>query len=351
MTIAVLGYYLVMKILYSIVASFLLLVSCRYDSHKVPSIAAELLGLSDQQNPVQTFEISPRSDTLITGIHGTKVYIKANSLLFEDGEPVASPVILHLKEVYSLSDMILNGLSTTSDGGLLQTSGMIHLTASSHGKEVELDPKRPVKIHFNKITEAHPMRTYLGKKDSMVIDWELDTANRADTLYFSTSERSTVTLGYTQDTTVIDSLIYGIVARDTFLTGRVRSAPPVPGDFYELHTTKLGWINCDFFIFSKDNLDLFIEGTDPSTTRNYLVFKNYRSIMPGWVTEAGKIMFQNIPIDSEVIVFSIKKIGKDYFLASKALMANKNQLSINLKYQASSLAKIQKELKKIEKGI
>lgn len=351
MTIAVLGYYLVMKILYSIIASFLLLVSCRYDSHKVPSIAAELLGLSDLQNPVQTFEISPRSDTLITGIHGTKVYIKANSLLFEDGEPVASPVILHLKEVYSLSDMILNGLSTTSNGGLLQTSGMIHLTASSHGKEVELDPKRPVKIHFNKITEAHPMRTYLGKKDSTVINWELDTANRADTLFFSTSVVSSVMLSYGQDTTVIDSLIYGIVARDTFLTGRVRSTPPVPGDFYELHTTKLGWINCDFFIFSKDNLNLYIEGANPITTHNYLVFKNYRSIMPGWEMEAGKMVFRNIPADSEVIVFSVKKIDKDYFLASKTLVANKHQLSVNLKYRASSLSEIEKELKKIEKGI
>jgi len=89
--------------------------------------------LAATRKPDQLFTIDPTQDQIITGKEGTIIRIPANSLVNEKGKVVTSPVTIRLTECYNLTDMILNKLSTSSNGQLLETAGMINVEATSGG--------------------------------------------------------------------------------------------------------------------------------------------------------------------------------------------------------------------------
>lgn len=74
----------------------------------------------------QEFVVQPRRDTLLIGRQGTQLLVPADAWETAAGGPVR----LQVQEYYRLSDIILAGLSTTADGRLLETAGMLKLTAS-----------------------------------------------------------------------------------------------------------------------------------------------------------------------------------------------------------------------------
>lgn len=88
--------------------------------------------LSNLTNPPQKFCINNNRDTIIRGEKGTIINLKANSVARIDGKPIKECVELELKEAYSKSDMILNNLTTTSNGKLLESEGMFNLSPSKN---------------------------------------------------------------------------------------------------------------------------------------------------------------------------------------------------------------------------
>ena len=166
-----------------------LLFSCSIKDEK--SLSRELEVLSEELNPIQLFEIKPDQDTTLIGLQGTKVFFKSNSLVYENENSVNSSIEVRLKEVYTISEMVLNRLTTTSNGELLQTSGMVNITASSEGRAaLKLKSGSELNIRFVKISEAPYMRAFLGAFDSTVINWNLDKDAISDTLKFKVRRRN-----------------------------------------------------------------------------------------------------------------------------------------------------------------
>lgn len=91
------------------------------------------------RKPEQHFSINNERDTLLQGIDGTALFIPAGT--FDSKERVQ----LTLTEYYSYTDIITHQLSTCSNGAPLVTGGMIHLTASSNGKEVNIRPSKAIR--------------------------------------------------------------------------------------------------------------------------------------------------------------------------------------------------------------
>ncbi len=83
----------------------------------------------------KTFQIDPKQSTTIRGPEGTIVYFKPNT--FCDADP-NNKVNISLKEYYKLSDILMAQLTTTSGKDMLETAGMVELTAEQNGKELEL---------------------------------------------------------------------------------------------------------------------------------------------------------------------------------------------------------------------
>ncbi|MGB8194701.1 MAG: OmpA family protein [Chitinophagaceae bacterium] len=92
---------------------------------ETPAIVENIRELYNQLGPPpQRFCINPKKDTSIRCAQGTVIYIKANSIL-----PVSdcnnACISFQVKEVFTKADMILNNLSTTSNGAIIETQGMI----------------------------------------------------------------------------------------------------------------------------------------------------------------------------------------------------------------------------------
>lgn len=86
----------------------------------------------------QTMIVQPDREEQITAAGGTVIVIPPQSFVFEDGSSPTGPVEITVKEAYSPADWIAQNLSTTSNGQLLQTGGMVYIDARAEGKTLAL---------------------------------------------------------------------------------------------------------------------------------------------------------------------------------------------------------------------
>ncbi|MFT5780091.1 MAG: hypothetical protein ACI837_003052 [Crocinitomicaceae bacterium] len=130
------------------------------------------------QAETQVFSFDAKEDTEITCARGTKIILKSNSLVFTDGSAVSGRVDLSVKECYDLSEFIAEGLSTRAGDELLETGGMVHLTATSDGKEVLIKEGSGYEIQIPKNGEDKKDMTLFYGNDPVdgIIDWTLAPA-------------------------------------------------------------------------------------------------------------------------------------------------------------------------------
>jgi hypothetical protein len=114
----------------------------------------------------QTTNIDPTKDNTINGEKGTKIFIPANAFQFADGSLPTGKIDITLKEFYSNSDFISNNLTTQSYGHLLETGGMVFISASSEGKELEISKIKSYTIAFPGRDTSNRMEPFYGNKDS-----------------------------------------------------------------------------------------------------------------------------------------------------------------------------------------
>lgn len=132
--------------------------------------------------PTVVFTISATSDTTVFGPQGTRLFIEKETFQFVDGTPVTDSIIILLKEFYKKSDIALANLSTESDGKLLETGGMLNITATSKGQEIEIKGDKRIVVHFPKSEDNYYKQMNLfysddNSTDSSVTNWKVDTVN------------------------------------------------------------------------------------------------------------------------------------------------------------------------------
>lgn len=132
--------------------------------------------------PTVEFSISATSDTTVFGPQGTRLFIEKGTFQFADGIPVTDSIKISLKEFYKKSDIALADLSTESDGKLLETGGMLNISATSNGKEIEIKSDKRIIVHFPKSEDNYfkQMNLFYSDKnatDSSVTNWKVDTVN------------------------------------------------------------------------------------------------------------------------------------------------------------------------------
>lgn len=321
------------------------LVSCSRNERVETDIFSDLSLISEKSNPVQIFNVNPLKDTAITCKEGTVLIITAGSFVDKHNEPVNSMVDINVKEIYSASEMIFNGLSTVSNGTLLESSGMVHITATSESEELKLAEGSPIRIQFKKIANSPFMRTFLGLQDLSQINWVLDENNIYDTILYTEPTQMVVQLDYGADSLVIVNVTYGVIGTDTT---RFRETTELDtklyAPFYQIHSTELNWINCDYFIDSEDNIDIQIAKLEDVVTMTYLVFEDLNSIMGAWEYNEANMLFKNIPRDSNVKVVSIAKNESGYLLSIEDITLSQDNQRIALSYQKSTLEEISKQI-------
>ncbi len=127
----------------------------------------------------QIFTIQANRDTTIFCNEGTTIKIRANSFTVEKTEEeITRNIQIAVKEYYKMSDIILSGLTTTSGDKILETGGMIHISASSDNQNCMIKPGNSIEIGFPFSNRKEDMDLFYGEWKNNKIDWK--NAKKAD---------------------------------------------------------------------------------------------------------------------------------------------------------------------------
>lgn len=129
------------------------------------------------QKKPSTFVIRANRDTVIKCNEGTLLSIPANCFVrAKDGKAVDGNIKLSVKEYYKISDMLLANLTTSSNGNMIETGGMMNIKAFDElndsliiSKEKSVSIAMPTKKGVNN----KGMQLFNGVHDAMSgINWQ-----------------------------------------------------------------------------------------------------------------------------------------------------------------------------------
>jgi len=227
---------------------------------------------------------------------------------------VSGKIKVELTYLKKKGDFIRYAKPTTSYDYLLQTGGSFNVGLSQNGNPILLAPGIAYKIKYRNTAPSNDMKFFyeelwLTSTDSSAT-WALGSGNQGNVNTWQ------------QFDTASQSIIRG----------------------YEMTSTKQRWVNCDYFNdtsqpYTRMNVSLPINYTNANTSI-YAVFKN-KNIIAGLKSDFVSKTFYlpRIPINSEIILVSISKIGNDYYLGKKDITANNSNL-ISVSPEPKSLGDI-----------
>jgi TonB family protein len=144
-----------------------------FDTQPEETLASSDIYKRFEKTP-QTFLIQADKDTLIICKEGTSIKIQPNSFMnAKTGKAITNPIQIYITEYYKLSDIILANLSTTSGNEILETGGMINISANSNNEECILKQDKELEIGFPYFSEKKDMSLFTGQMVNNQIDWKL----------------------------------------------------------------------------------------------------------------------------------------------------------------------------------
>ncbi|MBH8557596.1 hypothetical protein [Hymenobacter negativus] len=122
--------------------------------------------LPDGPKTAQVFRIRPDRDTVLYGTEGTVMRIPAGTFVQGTGRQSTAPdgmVEIRLREFYSMADILLERLTTMAGPKLLETGGMVQLSATTaDGRECKLKPGSEFELGFPATRSIDGMQLYNG---------------------------------------------------------------------------------------------------------------------------------------------------------------------------------------------
>ena len=105
---------------------------------------------------------------------GTILTIPAGAFEYQDGTPLPAdaPVQVEVEEFYELYDILMAGLTTHGPDGVLETGGMLHVSATSFGRPLRMVSGKSIQLVFPsdpKKTEG--MELYHGVEQESAVEW------------------------------------------------------------------------------------------------------------------------------------------------------------------------------------
>jgi hypothetical protein len=250
--------------------------------------------------------ISSSETTTIKGKKGTNVTIPANAFRDRHGKSVTGPVVIEMTEYYSMSDYISKGLSTVSDGKLLVSGGVVDIRAYSDTTELFLKDSMQIKLAFPK-SGRKKFSTFYGEPlPDGSMNWKPDKEflvendEKTDDVpeIYDPLKIKIITIRRTVEgdkAVIYDPIIkdYRLMTLKDSIALEMDELPLTDKEVQELGTvtesqkklynelssSKLKWINCDYFY--KDSSALYV---------NYYV----RIANPGLKAEKAYLIYDDI---------------------------------------------------------
>jgi hypothetical protein len=317
-------------------------------------------------------------------------------------------ITIKVAEFYKFSDILMENLSTTSNGDLLETAGMIDWSAfDDFGNELSFENEKKITIMLPTDSLRSDMQLFEGERDphSDVMNW-LAEDNQLFRLGFDNSdngigdcERCRVLfcrlIGRIDETTkgafkksqreenrvfrecqrklranrknlinqndnndkLMDSL--GVKnyrqLKDTLL--KIRMAESLEKlnttgegmrefSYYVFNTDKMGWINCDAFAKVANAKKTYVKTNVPFNAQHdaKLVFRSMKSVMPGG-RNGNNFGFVNVPFGMNVIAVGLKFEDQKIYFGKTVTRISYDVIEIKL--NEVSLEELKVELEKL----
>lgn len=302
----------------------------------------------------QIFTFPANRTIEFTAAEGTKIKIPANSLVYENGSTPLGDITIAITEYYSMNDIIQNKLTTSSNGDLLVSAGMINIEASRNEKALKLKSGALMDVGFAERKEDDGFGMFYGNENPAndVINWvpAVDTRkNEEEGWYYSgvklfmsdTIERWRNKLEYNkygQRIKVTEKWVENKGTNyDTLLIDKTINKNAII-----LQATKLGWLNCDQFYNDKEKMDLYVN-YDPAIQPDIvLIFGELKAMVQPTKNVPGQLIFYGVPKNEKIILTGIGSgEGKLYFTKNESLAIN---APAKLLFNETSIEEINKQL-------
>jgi hypothetical protein len=121
----------------------------------------------------QTFTVDVSNDNAsITAAEGTMILIPKDAFLLPNGQPVNGPVTIEIKEIMNVNDMILSGITSASNGQILESGGEIFINATAQGQQLIIDPDTAIVIGVPKDSTNQEMQLFVGEGQGDNFNWQ-----------------------------------------------------------------------------------------------------------------------------------------------------------------------------------
>ncbi len=145
--------------------STVLFIQCNNDSVKKTVFILPNDPFAKTISHIQTFDLDSKQDNVVEGENGTIIIFSKGCFKNGEGEIVEDNIKIELVEALTLEDRILSNLTTTSNGKLLETGGMIYFNATSEGEQLTVNKDNPVHIEIPTWEKRPGMMAYKGTRD------------------------------------------------------------------------------------------------------------------------------------------------------------------------------------------
>ena len=246
------------------------------------------------------FTIYPATEQVIYGKQGTVVRFPANCFSTQ-GLTDVNEIEITLCEYYTIEDILLSGLTTTSADRIIETGGAIYIEARFKKKILHLKTDHPIEIFFPSETDElkNGMKPFEGKSRDGLIDWDVEINGDVKKIKEGTQL-------FREEQDVEDSSDWE--GEEWSEEGYYSEA-----DGYLMKVGKMGFINCDRFYDFPVNTELIVS-VDSDVKMSYrLVFEDIKSVLAGYeYSPNGEMKFPNLPKGKKamIIAYSISKKTK-----------------------------------------
>ncbi|MES2512753.1 MAG: hypothetical protein V4580_01360 [Bacteroidota bacterium] len=127
---------------------------------------------ADKKLESQVFKLNPLRDTIIETHNGIVFSIPAKAFLNKHGETPTETIDIEIKEAMTPSEIMRAGLSTTSNGQLLETGGMFYVDARLGDENLIINASKPLNVNVPVNNNKKDMMLFKGeRKEDGSINW------------------------------------------------------------------------------------------------------------------------------------------------------------------------------------
>lgn len=346
----------------------------------------------------QLFTIKNNKDTSIVTENGTIYRIYNNSFVTSNNSIISSDIQIEIKEALSPVDFVLANLTTTSNGKILESGGMVYINATSNDQQLQLAEGKEIGVMLPGDSVFDDMSIYEGEKTDTGMNWaepepilnnklkSLERSFTTVTYYHHGDETASaeehkkvddwlwlsgrkagdkVTIGqskievlsFSTNVASLKESSNGVFTQDVIINKGQNGFVEDFNTSYIFSVKKLGWANIDR-LFSdprSEEVDILVS-VDNNKEFGYvftsLILPDHNIYIPGYQKKDDNYNFTHndtekmvLPIGAKATILATAyKDDKPYFCIKKITITNNFDLSMSLK--PIKLEDLKKELER-----